>query len=260
MSTINRTKINKLLSSQPQGAVMLSSWLTEQGYNPDLQKRYRKSGWLESIGTGAMIRMGDNVGYEGAVHALQKQLGSTIHIGGKTALSLLGKAHYLEFATAKVTLFGGAEEKLPSWFKQYNWNIKVDYYGSSFLPSDIGMTELEFKSFTVKISGAARAMMECLYLAPEKQQLLECYEMMEGLNNLRPNLVQQLLEACQSVKVKRLFLYMAEKSGHDWFKYLNLEKINMGSGKRSIVKNGVYVSKYQIIISKELESHGKASV
>ncbi len=84
--------------------------------------------------------------------------------------------------------------------------------------------------------------------------------MMEGLNNLRPNLVQQLLEACQSVKVKRLFLYMAEKSGHDWVKYLNLEKINMGSGKRSIVKNGVYVSKYQIIISKELENHGKASV
>lgn len=66
--------------------------------------------------------------------------------------------------------------------------------------------------------------MECLYLAPEKQQLLECYEMMEGLNNLRPNLVQQLLEACQSVKVKRLFLYMAEKSGHDWVKYLNLKK------------------------------------
>ena len=84
--------------------------------------------------------------------------------------------------------------------------------------------------------------------------------MMEGLNNLRPNLVQQLLEACQSVKVKRLFLYMAEKSGHDWVKYLNLEKINMGSGKRSIVKNGVYVSKYQIIISKELENHGKESV
>lgn len=239
---------------------MLSSWLTEQGYNSDLQKRYRKSGWLESIGTGAMIRMGDNVGYEGAVYALQKQLGSTIHIGGKTALSLLGKAHYLELATTKATLFGGAEEKLPSWFKQYDWNIKVDYYGSSFLPSDIGMTELEFKSFAVKISGAARAMMECLYLVPEKQQLLECYEMMEGLNNLRPNLVQQLLEACQSVKVKRLFLYMAEKSGHDWVKYLDLEKINMGAGKRSIVKNGVYVSKYQIIISKELENHGKASV
>jgi hypothetical protein len=27
--------------------------------------------------------------------------------------------------------------------------------------------------------------MECLYLAPEKQELAECYQLMEGLNNLR---------------------------------------------------------------------------
>ena len=77
---------------------------------------------------------------------------------------------------------------------------------------------------------------------------------MEGLNNLRPALVQSLLEACQSVKVKRLFLYLAEKSNHDWFTYLDLSKIDLGSGKRSIVKDGVYISRYQITVPKELET------
>ena len=53
MSTLIGTKINKLLTSQPQGTVMLSSWLVEQGYSHDLQQRYKKGGWLESVGTGA---------------------------------------------------------------------------------------------------------------------------------------------------------------------------------------------------------------
>jgi len=95
--------------------------------------------------------------------------------------------------------------------------------------------------------------MECLYLAPRAQPLQDTFESMEGLNNMRPALTQQLLETCRSVKVKRLFLFMADKAGHDWLSYLNLEKIDLGSGKRSIVKDGVYVPRYQITIPKELD-------
>ena len=118
MSSENTSKINQLLSSQPSGVVMQSFWLAEQGYSLDLQKRYKKSKWLESIGTGAMVRMGDKVGYEGALYALQKQTGMSVHPGGKTALSLLGLSHYLEFAPQSVTVFGGKKEQLPQWFKK----------------------------------------------------------------------------------------------------------------------------------------------
>jgi len=62
---------------------------------------------------------------------------------------------------------------------------------------------------------------------------------MEMLTTLRPKLIQQLFEVCTSVKVKRLFLYMAEKSKHPWFCAISLSKIDLGEGKRSIVKNGV---------------------
>jgi hypothetical protein len=75
---------------------------------------------------------------------------------------------------------------------------------------------------------------------------------MEMLNGLRPNLLQQLLEENNSVKVKRLFLYMAEKAGHSWFNDLNLERIDLGKGKRSNVKDGVYDPKYQITIPRDL--------
>jgi len=260
MSSENTSKINQLLSSQPSGVVMQSFWLAEQGYSLDLQKRYRKSKWLESIGTGAMIRAGDEVGYEGAIYALQRESGSAVHPGARTALSLLGKAHYLELAANKAIVFGNGGEKLPAWFQKHDWVVKVEYYPTSFLPADMGLTNKEIKSFSIKISSAARALMECLYLAPDKQELVECYELMEGLNNLSPIQLQPLLEKCQSVKVKRLFLYLAEKAGQEWFKYLDLNKIDLGQGKRSIVKNGVYVSKYKITVPKELEEHDKKSI
>lgn len=234
---------------------MLSSWLVKQGYSSELQKRYRKSEWLESIGTGAMIRAGDKVGYEGALYALQRQQGLSLHPGGKSALSLLGKAQYLELAQKKVVLFGRPGEKLPAWFHQHDWGLRFDYYPTSFLPADLGLTEIELKTFSIKVSDAARALMECLYMVPRKQEFFECYELMEGLTNLRPDHVQALLEACQSVKVKRLFMYMAEKAGHAWVRYLELKNVDFGRGKRSVVKNGVYVTQYQITVPKEVEKH-----
>lgn len=257
MSTENSSKINRLPHIQPPGVVLQSSWLVQQGYSHDLQQRYKKSKWLQSIGTGALIRTGDQVGYEGAVYALQRQSGFTLHPGGRTALSLLGKAHYLELAAKRVVLFGGKNEKLPAWFKNHDWGVKVDYHETSFLPSNIGLTEVELKNFTIQVSGAVRAIMECLYLVPQKQELMECFELMEGLNNLLPKQIQTLLENCQSIKVNRLFLYMAEKAGHTWFQYLDLKNIDLGKGKRSIVKNGSFVNKYGITVPKELEEHGK---
>lgn len=254
MNTKKISKLNQLLTTMPAGVVLTSSWLNEQGYSPDLQKQYRKSQWYRSIGTGALIREGDQVDYLGGIYALQAQLGMSIHPGAKTALALQGRAHYLAFNEQCAMLFGPLEEKLPKWYACYDWGIEIDSKSSNFLPRDLGLVELEHKSFKIMVSSPARAVMECLYLTPEHQPLLEVYELMEGLNNLRPLSVQKLLESCTSVKVKRLFLYMAEKAGHDWFSFLKMEKIDLGSGKRVITSGGSLNVKYQITIPRELES------
>lgn len=252
MSTQNEDKLNRLLAMHPPGTVLTSSWLVQQGYSLELQKRYRKSQWFSSIGTGAMVRTGDSVDYLGGIYALQKQLGLSVHPAAKTALSLHGKAHFLEMSQKKVRLFGGSEEAFPLWFKHYDWQVKLECSFSSFLPNDLGLTELEYKSFGIKVSTPARALMECLYLSPQSQPILEILHLMENLNNLRPKQVQELLENCSSIKVKRLFLYLAEKAAHSWFSYLNTDKINLGSGKRSLVKSGVYVPAYQITVPNEV--------
>lgn len=254
MSTKNESKLNKLLGAQPPGIVLSSAWLVDQGYSLDLQKRYRRSRWFDSIGTGALIRHGDQVDYLGGIYALQTQLGLSVHPAAKTALSLQGKAHYLELATRSVQLFGSAKDSLPLWFKKRDWGVSVQCRLTSFLPPELGLVEMEHKGFTVKVSSSARAVMECLYMAPRYQPLLEVYELMAGMNNPRPASVQKLLEGCASVKVKRLFLYLADKAGHDWLDYIDLDKVDLGSGKRAIVKDGVYISKYQITVPKALDS------
>lgn len=254
MSTEFGSKINKLLQLQPPGVVLTSSWLKKQGYSPGLLRNYRNNHWLATIGNGAMIRSNDTVDYLGAVCALQQQLNLYVHPAAKTALSLLGKTHYLELNASKIFLFGSSNEKLPTWFKNREWGVEIKHFNTSFLPPEKGLIDYQHKTFTVKIASAARAMMECLYLAPHEQDLLECLQMMQGLTNLVPNTIQDLLENCTSVKVKRLFLYLADKSGHDWFNRLDINRIDLGKGNRSLLSDGVYVSKYKITVPKALEA------
>ncbi|MHB8426104.1 MAG: type IV toxin-antitoxin system AbiEi family antitoxin domain-containing protein [Gammaproteobacteria bacterium] len=71
---------------------------------------------------------------------------------------------------------------------------------------------------------------------------------MEGLTNLRPRLVQSLLEHCTSVKVKRVFMVLAEGCGHPWARKLDPMKIVFGKGKRVLVKGGRFDARYSISV------------
>jgi len=237
----------------PPGVVMASAWLSKHGYSPELIRNYKESQWLEELAYGAVIRYNDQVDYLGAIYTLQNQYELSVHPAAVTALGLLGRAHYLELNQQYAYLFGYKNEVLPSWMKQMDWGISTTYVTSSFLPLDLGMTQISHKNFSLKVSSTVRAMMECLYLAPQRMELMECFELMQGLTDLIPHKVEELLERCTSIKVKRLFLYLAEKSNHSWFKYLKLDHIDLGTGTRSLVKGGIYIPKYQITVPKEIE-------
>ena len=86
------------------------------------------------------------------------------------------------------------------------------------------------------------------------------YELSENLQLLRPQLMQELLQKCLSVKVKRLFLYFAETHQLPCFPHLDRKTIELGKGKRLIPPGGHFIADYQISVPKqEIELGGEIS-
>jgi hypothetical protein len=79
---------------------------------------------------------------------------------------------------------------------------------------------------------------------------------MEGLGNLSPRKLQTLLVACRSVKVKRLFLWFAERHQHAWLKKLDRSRIDLGRGKRMLVRGGKLDPKFNITVPESLDASG----
>ena len=74
--------------------------------------------------------------------------------------------------------------------------------------------------------------------------------MMEGLVNISPSRMQSLLELTKSIKVKRLFFFFASRHNHRWAVRLDKSKIDLGKGKRSLVKGGKLDPVHQITVPK----------
>lgn len=246
-------KITRLIKNWKKGTVLTSHFLDENGFNTRLINWYKSSGWVESVGHGVYKLAGDKIDWYGAVFALQTQMGFSAHPGGKTALELQGYAHYLAEKLPAVYLFGLREERLPKWFHDYDWETEIRYAPTKLFSKRIpqSLSEYSYKEFSIQISSPERAAFEMLYHVPKYQGFAEASQLMENLTTLRPQLVQNLLQQCNSIKIKRLFLYFAEKHEHEWFRQLNMNKINLGTGKRVVVKNGKLDKTYQITVAVE---------
>jgi len=205
---------------------------------------------LTAIGKGAFLKFSSKQAtFPGAVYALQKQAELNVHVGGMAALVLHGNTHYGRFKN-NWQLFANRGVVLPKWFKEYNFgsNDRWKLFNTDFLPGNLALQEYDTGNFTITISRVERAVFEALYLAPKEVGLQEMSEIFGQLRTLRPNILQNLLEQCKSIRVKRLFLFFADKKQLAWFKRLDLSKIDLGSGARKITKNGKFDGKYNIVI------------
>ena len=66
--------------------------------------------------------------------------------------------------------------------------------------------------------------------------------------------LQKLLADCRSVKVKRLFFFFADRHQHAWLERLDKDAIDLGEGKRMLVKGGKLNKPYQITVPEDLDA------
>lgn len=253
MTGETRTKINHLLRVWPQGTVALSRWLEKHGAYQQLVHAYEQGRWIRRIGHGAYVRAGDTVEWTGGLYAIQELRGLPVHAGAKTALQMQWSAHSPPLAkSGTVSLFGAPGTRFPMWFRRYEWGVKLRYTTTRLFASDprAGLTRKELGAYAITVSAPERAIMEVSYLVPVEESFEEAGLLMAGLTTLRPRLVQALLEQCRSVKVKRLFMFLAEACDHGWVERLDLSRVDFGRGKRMIVKGGRFDAKYGITVPK----------
>jgi len=238
----------------PEGLVVNRAWLQKRGIRPPLVDYYLRKGYLESVAHGAYRRPGSPLKWQHLVYSLQ-MLGVCVHTGGRSALELHGFGHYVPLADKScIHLF--CKEKLPRWFFRTEVNVKfVEHTKKLFneKEEDVGVKTVPFGSWDwqLNVSSPERAILEMLSMVPNKESFHMADVIMEGAVNLRPDLLNSLLKECRNIKVKRLFLWFAQKHRHQWFNLVNVKDVNLGKGKRIVCKGGKLDLKYLITVPKD---------
>jgi hypothetical protein len=253
MANIPEQKTKLLTRLHKEGVPLLSPYLEKAGISRNLQQYYHRNGWLERIGQGAYIWPGDMLEWQGVVQSLQTQLGQPIHVGASTALSLGGYAQYLRISDEKVCLFSNRKRSLPKWVSKQSCSQNLALYSTGFIDDETaGILEIHYRTFSLFVSSPERSIIEAVYLVPKWLSFIEAFQLTENLTTLRPHVLQNLLEHCNSVRVKRLFIMFARESGHSWAKRLDSARIDLGEGIRSLSPKGVYIPEYRVVVPREL--------
>jgi hypothetical protein len=104
------------------------------------------------------------------------------------------------------------------------------------------------------LSTPERAILELLDELPRRESFHQADKLMEGLVSLSPRRLQKLLEDCKSVKVKRLFFFFADRYQHAWLNRIDRDRIDLGKGKRMLVRGGKLDSTYWITVPEDLDA------
>lgn len=235
-------KINRLLADWPSGTIVTQAWLHEQGVGPNLIQKYQQTGWVERVGHGAWKRTGDSIDWHGGIFALQQGATMQTWPGGATALSLAGYSHYLTFGKETVDLFGTSGAVLPGWFRKHEWEAQINFHpGALFTGLEdmaLQVFQIPYRQFALKISTPERAVLELIHQSADEMLFSGVADVMNGLTTLSPRRLQKLLEACNSIRVKRVFFVLARYAAHTWYERIDRSSIDPGKGKRQIIRGG----------------------
>lgn len=144
--------------------------------------------------------------------------------------------------------------KVPAWVKATVLPRTLQFHKRRLfasLASSVGLESVPggVRDLQLQISAPERAIMEVLYdVQDNEHSFTHAFELFEGLTSLRSKLVNTLLQHCRSIKVKRLFLFMADQLNYPWISRIEKNQLDLGSGKRVVVKGGKLDKHYLITV------------
>ena len=284
MSIQTKEKLNWLQQHLPEGLVVDSGWLEAHGYSRGLRQKYVTAGWLRAVAHGVYVRphaalgsQKDELRWEHVVISVQTLLETPLIIGGRTALELQGFAHYLGASGPReVHLYGDAPA--PNWLNRLSLPSKFVFHSDKLFANephtraltsqlvDLKTSERTDSTFVqqpyghwqwpLTMSSPERAVLQLLDEVPQRETFHQADMLMEGMRTLSPRKLHKLLVDCRSVKVKRLFLWFADRHNHPWLKQLDRSGIDLGHGKRLLARGGKLDPTYNITVPENIDAGG----
>jgi hypothetical protein len=261
------------LERVPPGFLTDAAWLKQQGIDRKGIHDYVARGWLERVTHGVYRRPApmqagttSETDWQAVLLSLQLILEKDVYPGGLSALEAYGHAHYFSLGRPRrVYLYGD----VPSWLRRLPLNVQFVIRTQSLFGTDtLGIESTEQSpgqrsdpeggpllrpwQWPMRLSSPERAILEALDELPERGSFHNIDMIFQGLTNLRPRRLISLLQACRSVKVKRLFFVYADKHRHAWLKHVDKAAVDLGSGPRALIKGGTLHPVYRIYVPTEL--------
>lgn len=258
---------------------MDARWLEEHGVSRQLRRKYVQHGWLLQLARGVFRRPSpsDQQGplpWQELVVSLNRFLHRPTSAGARTALELQGFSHYVSASGSREAHLY-SNEALPKWVSHVPVNTRLVFHSSTRLfrngriPLSTGKAEgdasqsltatVTYQSWgqmkwLLTVSTPERAILELLDEVPKRETFHQADVLMEGLRNLSPRRLQGLLVDCKNVKVKRLFFWFAERHNHAWLQKIDRAAVDLGKGKRMLVRGGKLDPKYNITVPENLHA------
>lgn len=247
------SKLNWLVSHTYPGGLVAQKWLSANGISYSLTQKYTESGWLNKVNTGLYCRPDPNAGHTpdwlDAFIVLSKQLQLPMHLAGLSSLNQQGLGHYLQFGEEQVWIGIQERKTLPAWFntfKNYEWQYSTNSKLAELNDSDF--TTAAVRGIELKASAPELAAYEVVDAIGKSISFQHVAELFQGLVNLSPRKVQSILNRSGAVQTNRIFLFLARYYQHAWYTKIDESKVNLGSGKRQVIKGGKLDERYHITV------------
>lgn len=265
MTHQKQPRLKFLLDNVPPGFMVDTPWLKHKaGVNPKSIHEYVMQGWLEHVIRGVYRRplldprqgLANEDDWMIPLLSMQWIMGRDVHLGAESALDLAGYSHFLLLGKQRrVYVYGD----VPTWLNRIPTHASFvtrtrSLFGDSLVGIEGGQHGLQlpgFRHWKIRASTPERAILEALDELPHNSSFSNLDKVFFSLGTLRPSLLMQLLTACRSVKVRRLFFLFADRHEHPWLENVPATEVELGSGPRALVKGGKFDPKYRISVPRE---------
>lgn len=231
----------------PYGMLATRKWLMARGLSGHALDNAVKSKRLLPLAPGVYSQYTRDLRWEGVVASLQYMEGAStpsVYAGGLTALSVMEMPDLPPAGALDVHLY--ANDRPPAWLfrlplpEKFKWRSAKNLWPESVAADedyleacgwDMGLPPLH-------VSCPERALMEALMSVPKGIDFDQADGLMREQILMSPRKLDALLGACRSVKVKRLFFWLAARANHHWLGDLDRARYDLGSGKRVLEEGG----------------------